>query len=93
MVMLREVLPEKLEDPAPELDMMLICAVAEGKGTLLSQAPVAAEKERRSLSGQRCYSNDGRGSMRGDDGFQCDRWAQASDRRAAIFRGLRRMEE
>jgi hypothetical protein len=51
--MLREVLPEKLEDPAPELDMMLIRAVAEEKSTLLSQAPVAAEKERRSLPGQR----------------------------------------
>jgi hypothetical protein len=44
MVMLREVLPEKVDDPAPELDMMLICVVAEGKDTFLSQALVAAEK-------------------------------------------------
>jgi hypothetical protein len=44
MVMLREVLPEKVDDRAPELDMMLIFAVAEGEDTFVWQALVAAEK-------------------------------------------------
>jgi hypothetical protein len=53
MVMLREELPGKEDDPTPELDMLPICAVAEEEDAFLSQVPVAAEKKRDWLLRQR----------------------------------------
>jgi hypothetical protein len=44
MVMLREELPEKEDDPAPEFDIFPIYAVIEEEHTFLSYVPVVAVK-------------------------------------------------
>jgi hypothetical protein len=53
MVMLMEDLPGKEDDPAPELDMLPIYAVAEEEDAFLSQFLVAAENKRDLLPRQR----------------------------------------
>jgi hypothetical protein len=61
MVMLREELPEKEDDPAPEVDMFLICAVVE-RAQVLSPERKAIAAEAAIIAIDRLDRRQGQGS-------------------------------